>query len=302
VSLDLNLLRTFLSIYERRSLTRAAADLHVTQPSVTYALNLLRSALSDPLFIRSGRRMEPTPRADALYGVARETIDNVDAIVDQSEFAPATSTARFRLSLTDMGEYLYLPPLMERLAREAPAVSIDVIPLDSDALDEWMLRDEIDVAISSAPATGRVPWRVLFEETYVCVAVNPPAGHGARLTDEDLRDMRFVVIDPTAGHSRAYGSLAAATGRENAILKVHHLATLPETLVRGDLAAIVPSRIGRSFARRWPLQVRALPPAFTPFEVNLFSGAGTGRSEARRWFVELITDTLRRVAGEPDHA
>lgn len=298
MALDLNLLRSFVAVYERRSVTRAAADLHVTQPSVSYALTQLRESLGDPLFIRAGRLMEPTPRADDLYMAARETVDRVDAVVDQNRFSPETSTARFRLSLTDMGEYLYLPVLMQRFTHEAPHITIDVVPLNSLAIDEWIRRDEIDVAISSAAPTGRVPRDVLFQEHYVCVAMSPPASAQDRLTDDDLRAMRFVVIDYAAGHSRANDALAVVTQPENRVLRVHHLATLPETLVRGDLAAIVPARIGHSFAQRWPLQVRALPPRFEPFDVNLFAGAQTRRSAARRWFVDVVGDSLRRLADE----
>ena len=65
-SLDLNLLRVFDEVMSERSLTRAAHKLSITQPAVSNALNRLRELLDDPLLVRVGRSMQPTPRAQAL--------------------------------------------------------------------------------------------------------------------------------------------------------------------------------------------------------------------------------------------
>lgn len=70
--LDLNLLRTFVAIYTRKSLTLAADDLTVTQPTVSPALARLRQELGDPLFYRSAQGMVPSVRAHELYATAGE--------------------------------------------------------------------------------------------------------------------------------------------------------------------------------------------------------------------------------------
>lgn len=60
----MNLLRTFLEIYEAKSVTRAAQELSLTQPTVSYTLARLREQLGDPLFVRGTGGLEPTARAD----------------------------------------------------------------------------------------------------------------------------------------------------------------------------------------------------------------------------------------------
>jgi DNA-binding transcriptional LysR family regulator len=77
---DLHLIRTFFGIYETGSLTRTAEALHVTQPSVSYALRRLRAELNDPVFIRDGSGMYPTVHATELYDTSNESIRRIDAV------------------------------------------------------------------------------------------------------------------------------------------------------------------------------------------------------------------------------
>ena len=66
--LDLNLLRVFDAVWQTRSVTVAASNLHLTQPAVSKQLHRLRELLEDPLFVRTNDGMAPTPRAEALAG------------------------------------------------------------------------------------------------------------------------------------------------------------------------------------------------------------------------------------------
>ena len=86
---DLNQLRTFTVLYERRSLTATAEALHVTQPTVSYTLARLRERFGDVLFRREGNVMVPTPRATALFAPLHEALAQIDAAVsDDDDFAP----------------------------------------------------------------------------------------------------------------------------------------------------------------------------------------------------------------------
>lgn len=299
MGLDLDLLRTFLAIYERQSLTRASVALNVTQPSVSYALARLRTQLSDPLFVRTGRGMQPTPRAHEIYEVARAAVDRIDAITSGSDFDPASATARFRVAMTDMGEYAYLPGLMERLAREAPHVGVDVIPLDAGAIDRWIARGEIDAAISSSAPTGHTPFVSLFEEEYACVAAWPEDG-GMRgpVTAHELADLRCAVLDSSTGHD--FGLTEASEWAPRIVLRVHHVSTLPDTLVRSGLAAIVPSRVAGLFTERWPLSVRPLDGFVPSSTVRLFSSNEAFPSAGKEWFIDVLTQSVKDFAeGHP---
>src|SRR5277367_5670126 len=96
--LDLNLLRVFDAIFQTRSVTVAASNLHLTQPAVSKQLNRLRELLEDPLFVRTNEGMAPTPRAEALSGPIRQALNDVrNAIERQLGFNPQTSERTFRI-------------------------------------------------------------------------------------------------------------------------------------------------------------------------------------------------------------
>ena len=102
---DLNLMRVFLAVLHERSVTRAAQRLNLTQPAVSYALGRLREQFDDPLFVRTATGMQPTPVAFALADPIERGMNSfAEAVSLRQQFAPATSTRRFRLSMSDIGE------------------------------------------------------------------------------------------------------------------------------------------------------------------------------------------------------
>src|SRR6516225_532896 len=101
-TLDLNLFVVLHVVLEERSATRAARRLHVTQSAVSNAIARLRSVLADPLVVRSGRGLAPTPRAEELRPFVAQAIAQLQAAVDRgAAFVPEASERRFTLALTD---------------------------------------------------------------------------------------------------------------------------------------------------------------------------------------------------------
>src|SRR6516225_3148492 len=101
-SLDLNLFAVLHVVLEERSATRAAKRLHVTQSAVSNAIARLRSALGDPLVVRSGRGLSPTPRAEELAPFIAQAVAQLQIAIDRgAAFVPAASERRFTLALSD---------------------------------------------------------------------------------------------------------------------------------------------------------------------------------------------------------
>ena len=91
---DLNQLRTFVTLYELRSVTAVAQRLHVTQPTVSYSLRRLRARFGDELFRREGNDMVPTAKATQLFGPLHEALAQIDATVNETDaFEPTISAA-----------------------------------------------------------------------------------------------------------------------------------------------------------------------------------------------------------------
>lgn len=296
--MDLNLVRTFVAVYEARNLTHAAGRLHVTQPAVSQALAKLRRALADPLFTRTGRTMAPTPLAQSIYPGFRDSLLSIDRALDTVHtFDPRTSDHRFRVAMSELGEIGYFPALFSAVRAEAPQVSVDVVPLDLDRLPEWLAKGTVDLAVTSLPLTGSFDHEVLKSEGYVALM-----GRGHPLSTHDAGQSGYLqahhaVVSGDSGRP----TLEAAWRRLGAAIipaaTVNHFASLPPLLVaRDDLIATVPVSIATGWAATWPLVLRELPFELDGAEISLLRRTTAQHAAALDWFHRTV---LRALRGEP---
>ena len=164
--LDGRLLQLLLAVLEAGSVTGAAQRLGVTQSAVSHLLDKLRSITGDPLFVKSGRGIVATARAEALAAQARELLSGMARFAMSGEFDPARWQTTFTVAANDFQRDVLLPPLMARLRRQAPGVALRVIPSGIPSLE--MLRNEqCQLAISPRPPDGAdILQKRLFEDDY----------------------------------------------------------------------------------------------------------------------------------------
>src|SRR5437773_4864923 len=130
---DLNLLPIALAIYDELSVSRAARRLGMSQPAVSMALRKMRTAFNDPMFIRTAGGIAPTPRAHALVKVARPLFTSVqETLLADENFNPRVTGRPFVFALSDVGEMVFLPRLLERLRAAAPQATIKSISMPPD--------------------------------------------------------------------------------------------------------------------------------------------------------------------------
>ena len=146
---DLNLLIVFETLMHERSVTRAAEKLFLGQPAISAALARLRSLFDDPLFVRTGRSMEPTARAMEIAALLSPALDSISTAVSRAaDFHPATSTAVFRIGLSDDVEFGLLPPLIKRLRAEAPGVVLVIRRTNYLLMPALLASGEISVGVA----------------------------------------------------------------------------------------------------------------------------------------------------------
>ncbi|MGD9943962.1 MAG: LysR family transcriptional regulator, partial [Burkholderiaceae bacterium] len=152
-TLDLNLLRVFDEVMAERNLTRAARNLAMTQPAVSNALRRLRDALGDELVVRAGYGVEPTAFARALWPSVRQALQQLrEAVLPPSQFDAGTATDSFVLAMADATASLLMPPLVEIVEREAPGLSLRVLPLTTRDPRALLEREDLDLAVGYFPA------------------------------------------------------------------------------------------------------------------------------------------------------
>lgn len=264
---DLNLLRVFLAIWDLRSLTAAGDRLELTQPAVSHALRRLRTLFDDPLFVRTPSGMVPTDAAHRLYPPLAQALSIINEAVQQvAKFDPATARRVFRISMSDMSEFFFLPPLLALLDREARGVRIEVVNVPVESVSAAMRAGEIDLTLGYVPGldAGCVS-QTLFVDEHVCVvrAHHPLAK--SRPTREDLAALRYVYASTNAtGHRMVEQWLDELNLKRDVIVRLPHFVVAPEIVMNTDLAVIFPKSIARRFNRGKAFRILPLPFALPP--------------------------------------
>lgn len=170
-SVDLNLLTVFQSIYDHRSITKAATSLGLTQPAVSHALGRLRAQFGDPLFLRVKSQMVPTSRAHQMSETLGDVLRRVrDLVVGEQRFDPATTERQVRVGVLDYGMARLAIRFTSMIVREAPRVMVDFQNTSGSSAQRMVEDGELDFAIGPF---GAVP--TTFERTILisddCVVV-----------------------------------------------------------------------------------------------------------------------------------
>lgn len=305
--MDLNLLRTFVAVYESRSLTSAAARLYVTQPAVSQALTRMRRQLDDPLFRRVGRTMEPTAAAQSIYPSFRDALMTIDRALDAvHSFDPATSDRRFTVAMSELGEIGYFPALFAAVRSAAPGIGIDVVSLDLDLLPDWLARGTVDLAVTSLPISGSFQHQVLKSERYAVLmgqhhplAANGTDGAAPVLTMDDYLGADHAAVAGDSGRPALDAALRRFGAPIHPAVSVRHFASLPPLLsAPNHLIATVPASIARGWAETWPVVLRDLPFELPGVEISLLKRTTSQHTAALDWFHGTVLHALRGDPGE----
>lgn len=292
--LDLNLVRTFVLLYETRSVTAAADLLGVTQPTVSYGLGKLRRRLDDELFVRGPGGLIPTSEAERLYPPLRAALAEVtEALGTLAEFDPARPT-RFTLGLSDLGEVTVLPLILAELTAQAPRAGLRVRAFDLETAADQLARGEMDAIVASpildSPRLRRTP---LFTEGYAgMVAADHPRLRAKDPDQADLERERHVVVDGRPGHLGPRKALVEHRLESRIAVRVTRFATLPYVVQDSELVAIVPERVARALARTHSVRIFRLPWPIEPVEVAAYTRHAPERGGPQRWFLDVIRTAM----------
>ena len=240
--LDARLLQLLVAVVEAGSITGAAQRLGVTQSAVSHLLDKLREITGDPLFVKSGRGIVATARAEVLAGAARELLEGLERFARSGDFDPARWQATFTVAANDFQRDLLLPALMARLRTQAPGLALRVIPSDVPSLD--MLRHEhCQLVISPRPPDGAdILQKRLFEDRYR-VFYDPAVRQAPRNRADYLAAAHATVVYAPRRRLDLDQWLAAHGVHRRFAVMVPGFAGLPPFIRGSDLLATAPGRL-----------------------------------------------------------
>jgi DNA-binding transcriptional LysR family regulator len=289
-SLDLNLLLVLDTVLAERSVVRAARRLHVTASAVSNALARLRAALDDPLLVRSGRGVVPTPRAAALAPALARALRDVDEAIHGHTFDASTTDRVFTLAMADVIQVVKLPRMVAALAASMPRARLRVLSIDTLFASGGLAGTEVDVVIGAGEKGAGVRAQALFEEEIVLVA---RAGHRAaraRVTKAQLGALRHVEIQVAPGHgNQRLAASYAALGIARDVAAVVPTFTAAAAVVAGtDLVASLPSSLIDVLGARLALRRIATPLPPVRSTISLMWHERTHEDAALRALRELL--------------
>jgi DNA-binding transcriptional LysR family regulator len=304
--LDLNLLRVLAAIHRSRSVTAAAKALSLSQPATSNALARLRRSFDDELFVRAPSGLQPTRLCERLAPAVAAQLQTLEAtLAGLGDFDPMKSEVRWRLSLSDLGEMLFLTPLAAALRQRAPHAHLANVSVAAEAVPQALEARELDFAIGILQPRHRgIQTEVLFHEHYVAITSarwRPASGRvGKTLTMAQLAAASLVVAAPTATfHGTVEQVLTRMRLAGRIVVRARHFASQPEMVVGTDLLAIVPQTYAQTMLARHELCSWELPRAAAPrYDVRLVWHERTSKDPAHRWMRALVHELFAGAAAK----
>ena len=302
-TLDLNLLRVFDEVMTERSLTRAARKLAITQPAVSNALRRFREAVGDELIIRNGQQMVPTPRALTLWPAVREALHQLQEVLTPSAFIPSEANTTFVLAMADATAAKLMPGLVEVIDRDAPGVSIRVVPLTTRDPRHLLDIESADLAIGYFPAvfadltaraqageTVAFSHQRLYSGEYVCVMRRGHPLAGEQLTLDQYCAARHLLVSFSGRPFGFVDQALALLGRERRIvLTVNQFFTAGKVVAHSNLLTVLPHHFVNVTGFADQLLQQALPYPVPTVQIDALWHHRVHRHSAHEWLRNTIS-------------
>ncbi|HEY6493944.1 MAG TPA: LysR family transcriptional regulator [Trebonia sp.] len=297
--MDLNLLVALDALLDERSVTRAADRLGLSQPGMSNTLARLRKLVGDPLLVREGLTLVPTPRAESLRQPVQEALGLIQAALDdRSGFDPAGDRATFTISCSDYSLLMLIGPLVRRLAAAAPGLTIQVLPRAPDPVR--LLRDgEVDFVIEPAEIMPDVtlPRIRLFADRWLCCVWEGTTEVGDEMTMETYLRLGHVVYSAVRGHPVSLPDtyLAQAKVPRRTEFTVESFLLAPFLLQGTDLVTLVPERASGHLRRTAAVRFLEPPLPLPPITETLWWNPRQTVDPAHSWLRARIAETAAEL-------
>lgn len=303
--LDLNLVRVLDALLQERSVTRAGERIGLSQPAVSAALNRLRYALNDQLFVRRGNEMLPTPRAESLAEPVRAALTQIERAFESGrKFEPATLQRTFTLMGADILSMFVMPTLAARLAAFAPGVSLRFLDSARGDVAKLLQEDAIDAALERPlDVPDWISSTLLFRSPFAIIAARDnPALKAAGAAEGETLPLDLFCELPHALRS-IDGSMSGMTdealaefGKSRKVsLALPHFQAVALAVASGNYLAAVPVQFARLAARSLPLALYEPPLPIPVPEIKIYWHARHDDEAPHQWMRNQVLATIHDV-------
>lgn len=301
---DLNLVVIFDAIMREQSVTGAAERLAMTQPSVSNALSRMRHVWRDPLFVKEGRGVRPTPYAERLWQQVSAPLTDIREAVNPAEFDPTSHERTFRIALTDGLTGMFWTPLRQHIEKHAPNINIHAVPYIGE-LEHQLMTADVDMVMGHYFGRhSQIATRALFENPFV-VVMRP----GHPLSQGKLTLERFIAAEQLlvslSGH--AEGSvdirLAEMGLQRRLAMTLNTFAGAMELVCETNLITVLPYPVVAKQVMNNQLCVRPCPMDVPAPMMYMAWHKRQERDESLNWLkrvIQNITDDITESVGRQE--
>lgn len=280
---DIHLLVVFETMMHERNVSRVGEKLFLGQPSISGALSRLRVLFDDPLFIRCGRVMEPTTRAEEIFANLAPALDGIATALSRCQsFDPCTSEATFHVGLSDDVEYALLPRLLRQLRVEAPNITLIVRRADQRQMSQMLVSGEISLGISHTldlPANARRKGLRPIRPMLLRADRQP----GLLGLDEFCQRPHAVVSSMGSATDDTDHALSLLGRQRKVVLTVPQFSALPMLLAQSDMLAIVPDYVAKAMVSAGGVRAEPAPLALPSQELSMVWRGAVHNDPGERW-------------------
>ncbi|HEX6975021.1 MAG TPA: LysR family transcriptional regulator [Vicinamibacterales bacterium] len=282
IDIDIRHLHMVVAVAASGSVTRAAAELHLTQSAISHQLRGVEERLGTSLFLRVGKRMVLTAAGERMLATARRVLEDVATAEADVRRLATNATGVLRVCAQCNTGYHWLPPLVDAFRRKHPLVDVVVAVECTMRPLEALLEGRLDLAIvTQAVHNPHVRVRPLFEDEHAAiVAPDHPFASRPYVRAEDFSGERLLLYSGSADDSFTMREILRPAGVEPERIS---FVMLTEAILE-----MVKARLGISVMQTW-----AVEPAIRAGDVRAIPI--TARGIRRRWSAA----TLRAAPASP---
>jgi DNA-binding transcriptional LysR family regulator len=289
---DLNLLPALAVLLEERSISRAAARHHLSQPAMSRVLQRLRETFGDELLVRTANGYELTARARRLQQDLQSLLPEVDRMLRGERFNPSTAEDTFRVCGPDSASILIASRLPGRLKTMAPGTQLELVAWHDKAFED-VTHGRVDLLLWANQVPPPLLARELVEDDIICVLCERhPIGNRALTHEAYLRYPHVLLTLFSHWGSIVDRVLAKNNQRRRIGLRVPYFGAAVLAVPGTDLIATLPRRSAEIYARSAPVRMTPFPFKIARLRYLIAWHPSTNEEPALVWFREQLVQTF----------
>ncbi|MCC5849034.1 MAG: LysR family transcriptional regulator [Verrucomicrobia bacterium] len=297
-SIDTNLLAQLATILEERSVTRAAERLNLTQPAVSNALARARELLNDPLLVREGRNLVPTPLALQLEPMLEDLMIDLRGIMELAHpVDPSDVDRTFTLACADNVMAGDLANMTANLRRDLPFATLRVVSIDYFLARDGLVTGLVDCVMGPPGSLPGMRFETLYSE-FGRIALRNELLQSCAPTQEAFNEAEHVDVHITMGKGGEVHSvfeqvlLCNKLSRKVRVI-VPTFTAAAYLAAQSELWACLPERFANTMRTHLPLQVWPLPFDCPQFDTAMMWHPRTDRDPASKYFRSVLKASFR---------